>query len=65
MKLLHEEYTGLGQLLDELPSVEAMEVAASYFEGRDEDSFGLDACPVPSDHTIMTRFAEQLSRAGR
>lgn len=56
MKLLHEEYTGLGQLLDELSSIEAVELADTYFTERDEDSFGLSAAPVESDYNIMTRY---------
>jgi len=56
MKLLHEEYTGLGQLLDELSSIEAVELADTYFTERDEDSFGLADAPTETEHNIMSRF---------
>lgn len=56
MKLLHEEYHSLGQLLDELPATEAVSLANDYFTDRDEDSFGLPEAPTETDHNIMSRF---------
>lgn len=57
MKLLHEEYHCLGQLLDEVSSVEAIQLAESYFADQDEDSFGLSEVTIENDHNIMSRFA--------
>lgn len=56
MKLLHEEYTDFGQLLDEMPTLDALSTADSYFGDRDEDSFGLADAPTETEHNIMSRF---------
>ena len=61
MKLLHEEYHGLDQLLDELPMVAAIETATAYFTDQDEDSFGdigTGSSPdTESTFNIVSRYA--------
>jgi hypothetical protein len=59
MKLLHEEYLGLDQLLDELSTLEAIETAYAYFEEKDEDAFGIGTSSDPdsdSSFNITSRF---------
>lgn len=65
MKLLHEEYHSLDQLLDELPGLVAMEHATSYFEERDEDAFGIGASSEPDTDSTFNLVSRYFARKGQ
>lgn len=62
MKLLHEEYHGLDQLLDELPMVAAIEQAYAHFEDKDEDAFGIGTGSGPDTDSTFNITARYFAR---
>lgn len=63
MKLLWEEYATFDQLLDEMPTLEAIETGASYFDERGEESFGpVESGSDDSSRNLVSRYHARKGR---